>query len=47
MARSCFLDFGVEDLAEARAIADRDPYVVEGIFERHEVCETRIIFPKD
>ena len=26
--------------------AARDPYVVQGIFERHEVYETRIVFPR-
>ena len=34
-----------ESLDSARALAARDPYVVEGIFERHEVHETRTVFP--
>jgi uncharacterized protein YciI len=38
--------FEADDLAEARAIAARDPYVTEGIFERHEVYETRVVFPR-
>jgi hypothetical protein len=33
------------DLAEARAIAARDVYVTEGVFERHEVRETKAVFP--
>ena len=31
---------------EARDIAARDPYVAQGIFERHEVYETRAVFPR-
>ena len=38
--------FDAPNLASAQAIADRDPYVVEGIFERYEVRETRMVFPK-
>ncbi len=34
------------DLAEARAIAARDPYVVEGVFASHEVVETKVVFPR-
>jgi uncharacterized protein YciI len=34
-----------ESLDAARAIAARDPYVVEGIFESHEVHETRVVLP--
>ena len=37
--------FEAESLAEARAIAARDPYVIEGIFERYEVRETKVVFP--
>ena len=33
-------------LEEARAIAARDPYVTGGVFERHEVLETRRVFPR-
>jgi uncharacterized protein YciI len=38
--------FEAESLDAARAIAARDPYVVEGVFERHEVHETRVVFPR-
>jgi uncharacterized protein YciI len=38
--------FEAESLDDARAPAARDPYVVEGIFERHEVHETRVVFPR-
>ncbi len=38
--------FEAESLAAARAIADADPYVKEGIFERHSVHETRTVFPR-
>lgn len=37
--------FEAESLDAARTLAARDPYVVEGIFERHEVHETRVVFP--
>ena len=33
-------------LDEARAVAARDPYVVEGIFASHEVLETKVVFPR-
>jgi len=35
--------FEAETLDEARRIAAGDPYVTEGIFERHEVHETRAV----
>ena len=35
--------FEAETLDEARRIAAEDPYVTEGIFERHEVRETRVV----
>jgi uncharacterized protein len=38
--------FEAENLAEAREIAARDPYVTEGIFARYEVRETTTVFPK-
>ena len=38
--------FEADNLDEARAIAARDPYVTRGIFERHEVRETRVVFPR-
>ena len=34
-----------ESLEKAREFAASDPYVVEGIFERYEVRETRVVFP--
>jgi uncharacterized protein YciI len=37
--------FEAESL-EAQDIAARDPYVAQGIFERHEVYETRAVFPR-
>ena len=33
------------DLAEARSIAESDPYKVEGIFESVEVYATKQVFP--
>ncbi len=44
--RGSLVVFEARDLAEARDIAARDPYVVEGVFERYEVFETRAVFPK-
>ena len=38
--------FEAGSLEEARDIAARDPYVAKGIFERHEVYETRTVFPR-
>ncbi|MDJ0852197.1 MAG: YciI family protein [Myxococcota bacterium] len=38
--------FEADDLAAARALAARDPYVVEGIFASHEVLETKVVFPR-
>ena len=38
--------FEADSLEEARAIAARDPYVTEGVFERHEVYETRVVLPR-
>ena len=35
-----------ESLEAARGIAARDPYIAEGIFERHELYETRAVFPR-
>ncbi|MBT38318.1 MAG: YciI family protein [bacterium] len=37
--------FEADDLASARQQAARDPYVVQGVFARHEVHETRVILP--
>ncbi len=39
--------FDAPDLESARGFAARDPYVTEGIFEHHEVLETRQVFPRD
>jgi hypothetical protein len=39
--------FEAADLAEARALAAADPYVVEGVFASHEVFETKVIFPAE
>ena len=38
--------FEAASLDEARAIAARDPYVIEGIFGRYEVRETTVVFPR-
>ena len=37
--------FEAESLDAARALAARDPYVEQGVFESHEVHETRITLP--
>ena len=37
--------FEAEGFDEARALAAADPYVSEGVFERHELHETRVVFP--
>ncbi|MBW2445269.1 MAG: hypothetical protein JRG83_05035 [Deltaproteobacteria bacterium] len=42
-----FAVFEASDLAAARAQAAADPYVVEGVFESHEVFETVVVFPKE
>ena len=34
------------DLAGARAIAARDAYATQGVFERWEVFETTVVFPR-
>ncbi len=34
------------DLAEARAIAARDAYATQGVFESWEVFETSVVFPR-
>jgi uncharacterized protein YciI len=39
--------FESESLDAARAVAARDPYVVEGVFERYEIHETKVVFPAD
>ena len=34
------------DLAQAQAIAARDAYATQGVFERWEVFETTVVFPR-
>lgn len=38
--------FEAPSLSEAKALAAADPYVVCGVFERYEVRETRVVFPR-
>ena len=38
--------FEAESLEAAKRLAASDAYVVEGIFERYEVHETRVVFPR-
>jgi len=38
--------FEAASLADAQAIAARDPYVTQGIFARYEVRETGAVFPR-
>ena len=44
--RGSVVVFEAPDLAEARALAARDPYVVEGVFDRWEVRPTTQVFPQ-
>jgi len=37
--------FEAESLEAAKGFAATDPYVTQGIFESHEVLETKIVFP--
>ena len=39
--------FEAESLEAAKALAAGDAYVTEGIFERYEVRETRVVFPAE
>ena len=39
--------FEAADLASAQAIAEADPYTVEGVFTSIEVRETLQVFPED
>ncbi len=39
--------FEAGSLADARELAARDPYVTEGVFERHDVRETKVVFPRE
>lgn len=38
--------FEAPNLGFAQSLAARDPYVVGGVFERYEVRETRVVFPR-
>jgi uncharacterized protein YciI len=38
--------FEAESLQAAQVLAASDAYVTEGIFERYEVRETRVVFPQ-
>lgn len=38
--------FEAESLDAAKRIAEKDPYVVRGIFARYELYETRVTLPK-
>jgi len=38
--------FEADDLASARAIAERDPYLTEGVFDRVDVHASLQVFPK-
>jgi uncharacterized protein YciI len=44
--RGSVIVFEAPSLEEARAIATRDPYVVEGVFDRHEVRPSARVFPR-
>ena len=39
--------FEAENLAAARAFAETDPYVSEGVFERIQIWETRRVLPAE
>jgi uncharacterized protein YciI len=43
--RGSVVIFEAGSLEEARALAARDPYVVQGVFESYELLETRAVFP--
>lgn len=38
--------FEADDLGSARAIAESDPYLTEGVFERVDVHESMLVFPR-
>jgi uncharacterized protein YciI len=44
--RGSLIVFHADDLASARATAESDPYLAEGVFERIDVFETTQVFPK-
>lgn len=35
-----------DDLADAKATFARDPYLVDDVFERYEILETKPIYPR-
>jgi len=39
--------FEAESLDAAKAVAEKDPYVTEGIFESYELKPFKQVFPKD
>ncbi|MGH0037409.1 MAG: YciI family protein [Myxococcota bacterium] len=39
--------FEADDWAAARALAEGDPYLLEGVFERVEVRETKQVLPAE
>lgn len=43
--RGSVVVFEATDLDAARSVAAGDPYVLEGVFESHEVFETAQVFP--
>jgi hypothetical protein len=38
--------FEADDLESAREVAERDPYLREGVFERVDVHESLMVFPR-
>lgn len=38
--------FEAKSLEAAQAIVDEDPYVQQGVFERYDLRETWVVFPK-
>jgi len=38
--------FEAPSLDDARSLAAADPYVMHGVFERYEVRETKVVFPR-
>jgi uncharacterized protein YciI len=44
--RGSVVVFAAASLAEARELAARDPYVVEGVFASHEIHPTAQVFPR-
>lgn len=43
--RGSVVVFQAPDRAAARAQAEADPYLVNGVFERHELHESRAVLP--